>query len=241
MNSRVKRYSKTNRFKRSFKKKIKKIPSNVIRNLAYLFTGLIYALYLIIKAFDNLVANLFLKLPRIMKVIIIYLLVFNLMQDVLDIVTFIPTSKSVFADELNIKLIPINFENETKKVTCNFDNISCLIFEKGKELGLNDKQILISISISKHETGNYTSKAFKEKNNVGGVMCSSGLKTYLTLEEGITDFLNNLKNNYFNLGLDTLEKIQPKYCPIGAKNDPTGLNKNWLSGTTKYYNELISN
>ena len=51
--------------------------------------------------------------------------------------------------------------------------------------------------------------------------------------------LNNLKYNYFDIGLDTLEKIQPKYCPIGAANDPTGLNKYWLSGTQKKYNELI--
>lgn len=75
----------------------------------------------------------------------------------------------------------------------------------------------MSIAISKWETGNYTSVAFRSKNNVGGMMCSSGLITYGSLEEGIIAFLNNLKYNYFDIGLDTLEKIQPKYCPIGAE------------------------
>jgi hypothetical protein len=27
---------------------------------------------------------------------------------------------------------------------------------------------------------------------------------------------------------DFIEFLQKRYCPIGAKNDPTGLNKNWL-------------
>lgn len=110
---------------------------------------------------------------------------------------------------------------------------------KGKEIGLSEEQILISIAISKHETGNYTSYAFKELNNVGGMMCNSGLRSYDSLDDGIEAYLNNLKYNYFDIGLDTLEKIQPKYCPIGAANDPTGLNKYWLSGTQKKYNELI--
>ena len=28
---------------------------------------------------------------------------------------------------------------------------------------------------------------------------------------------------------------QRRYCPVGAANDPTGLNKNWLAGVTRYY------
>lgn len=96
----------------------------------------------------------------------------------------------------------------------------------------------LAVAISMHETGKYTSKAFKELNNVGGMMCNSGLREYTTLEEGIEAFVSNLKYNYIDEGLDTIEKIQPKYCPIGAKNDPNGLNKYWVSGVTKYYNEL---
>ena len=112
------------------------------------------------------------------------------------------------------------------------------IWKKAEKMGLNDEEILISIAISKWETGTYTSEAFKNKNNVGGIMCNNKLATYNTLEEGIDAFITNLKNNYFEIGLNTLEKIQPKYCPIGAKNDPKGLNKHWLSGTNRMLSEL---
>lgn len=108
-------------------------------------------------------------------------------------------------------------------VSCKLDSTTCKIKR---------------VAISKHETGNYTSEAFKEKNNVGGMMCNSGLISYSTLDDGIEAFVSNLKYNYIDEGLDTIEKIQPKYCPIGAANDPKGLNKYWVGGVTKYYNEL---
>lgn len=27
-----------------------------------------------------------------------------------------------------------------------------------------------------------------------------------------------------------------RYCPVGAKNDPMGLNKNWVGNVTRFYN-----
>lgn len=120
-------------------------------------------------------------------------------------------------------------------ITCEENDITCKIKRKSNEYGIDWK---LAVAISKHETGNYTSKAFKELNNVGGMMGRNGLKEYATLEEGIEAFVSNLKYNYIDEGLTTLELIQPKYCPIGAKNDPNGLNKYWLSGTNKYYKEL---
>lgn len=241
--SRAKRYSKKNRLKSRVKRNVKNLPKILVKDTIYFIVGFLYTIYLVIRAFNNLMAKLFMRLPRLMRVAIIYLLIANICLDVYDMFHGDSNLNSVsfVADSLNIQSMPIIFaEDEPKKETCMFDDVSCKIAEKGKELGLNEEQILVSIAISKWETGNYTSSVFKTKNNVGGVMCSSGLKEYATLEEGITDFLNNLKNNYFNLGLDTLEKIQPKYCPVGAKNDPNGLNKNWLSGTNKMLDELRS-
>ena len=69
-------------------------------------------------------------------------------------------------------------------------------------------------------------------------MCTSGLIHYNSLDEGIEKFLINLKNNYFDIGLDTIEKIQKKYCPVDAANDPAGLNQYWLGGVTNLYNEI---
>ena len=115
---------------------------------------------------------------------------------------------------------------------------ACKIKKKALEIGMTEEQAIISVAISKWETGSWTSVAYNQKNNIGGMMCKSGLIAYNSLDDGINSFIVNLKQNYFDLGLDTLEKIQPKYCPIGAKNDPNGLNKNWLSGTKKMYEEL---
>lgn len=241
MESRVTRYSKKNRFKRRIKKNLKNLPKNLLKNFVYFIVGFIYTVYLVLKSFNNIIAKLFMKLPRIMKVAIIYSLIANLGLDVYDIFNHNLESHSVLAQVVNIKAMPVNLDvEEEKEEECIFDSVSCQIAEKGKEIGLNEEQILISIAISKWETGNYTSNAFITKNNVGGVMCDTGLRTYATLDDGITHFLTNLKNNYFDTGLDTLEKIQPKYCPIGAKNDPKGLNKNWLNGTNSILQELMS-
>ncbi|MBQ6498064.1 MAG: glucosaminidase domain-containing protein [Bacilli bacterium] len=243
MNSRVKRnshkYKKNRRIKRF--KLIKKIIKIIIKVFLALINLTFNILYKIMYFIHNLIAKLFMKLPRMLKIAIIYVLVFNLVGDIYNTYNTNYTIKEVKAKTILTSKVPIIKEIEEPKVEkCIFDSVSCKIAESGKKIGLTEEQILISIAISKWETGNYTSAAYKEKNNFGGVMCRTGLRTYSNQEEGINHFLTNLKNNYFDLGLDTLEKIQPKYCPIGAKNDPTGLNKNWLSGTNKMLNELKS-
>ena len=37
-----------------------------------------------------------------------------------------------------------------------------------------------------------------------------------------------------------LKKIGAKYCPVGAENDPKGLNQYWVSGVTSIYNSLLN-
>jgi len=39
-----------------------------------------------------------------------------------------------------------------------------------------------------------------------------------------------------NCGLDFISCLGSRYCPIGAKNDPKGLNKNWVKNV-KFYLE----
>jgi hypothetical protein len=48
-----------------------------------------------------------------------------------------------------------------------------------------------------------------------------------------------LRDYYFARGKNTLEDIQKSYCPIGASNDPSGLNNYWLPRVTQYYNEYL--
>lgn len=56
--------------------------------------------------------------------------------------------------------------------------------------------------------------------------------------------LNTVKNNrkryadYGHKDYDTyLEFLASRYCPIGADNDPKGLNKNWLKNVRYFLNQ----
>ena len=87
-------------------------------------------------------------------------------------------------------------------------------------------------------------RRYANKNNVGGMMYwdaktkSSRLITYTNIDEGIEAFISNLKRNYYDLGLDTIEEIQKKYAPVGVANDPNNLNSNWVMGVSMYYSQL---
>lgn len=120
---------------------------------------------------------------------------------------------------------------------CALDEVSCKIKEVADSYGVDWR---LAVAISMHETWDYTSYIFKHQNNVGGMW--NGMKgefySYDTLDDGIDAYISNLKTNYYDEGRTTIETIQPKYAPIGAKNDPNDLNSNWLPGVTRRYKEL---
>lgn len=129
--------------------------------------------------------------------------------------------------------------------SCNMDYTSCKIKETAMLYGIDWK---LSIAIARHECGyqdgKYISNAYKEKNNVGGMMYydpstkASKLMSFETIDDGIEAYVSNLKRNYFDLGLDTISEIQPKYAPVGAANDPYGLNNVWQIGVKAYLSQL---
>jgi hypothetical protein len=118
---------------------------------------------------------------------------------------------------------------------CTLDEVSCKIKKVAQDYGVDWR---LAIAISMHETGKYTSVAFNDNNNVGGNFRNGSLMVFEDLDKGIDFFISNLKNNYIDMGLDTIEEISVKYAPIGAENDPNNLNQYWVSGVTKYYKEL---
>jgi hypothetical protein len=63
-------------------------------------------------------------------------------------------------------------------------------------------------------------------------------RPFASWEENIATVAAGLKKGYLDEGLVTLAQIQQKYCPVGAANDPMGLNSNWLRNTTLLYAEL---
>ena len=54
----------------------------------------------------------------------------------------------------------------------------------------------------------------------------------------ITAAAQNLGSNYIALGLTTISAISAKWAPPGASNDPGGLNLNWPSDVSRYYQAL---
>lgn len=219
----------------------------IVRYTGLFVIGFTYTMYLIVKGINNLVARLFMKLPRLVRVITIYLLIATAIYGQINVKTII--KEVVKEEELIITidkddsldgnkivevLEPVSNEQNTK-----LNGIALEIYKESLEQGLSIEQAYILVAISRHETGNWTSNAFKIKNNFGGIMCNTGLRTYNSLDEGLNAFVKLLKNNYFGKGLNTIEQIGAKYCPIGASNDPTGVNIHWVPNVTKYYNEYI--
>lgn len=143
-------------------------------------------------------------------------------------------------DEVENKIVEVsNKVVEEQKEVCEFnDDVACKIKEHALKIGMSEDQALISIAISRWETARWTSSLFQDKNNIGGMYCNGSFIKYNTLDDGINAFVSNLKNNYFDIGLDTVEKIKNKYCPDNADNDPNGLNKNWTNGVYTMINEL---
>ncbi len=57
--------------------------------------------------------------------------------------------------------------------------------------------------------------------------------------------INTINTNLRKFKAQNKEKdfivfMSKTYCPIGAKNDPTGLNKNWVKNVKFYYNKALS-
>ena len=129
--------------------------------------------------------------------------------------------------------VEITKELEETTDICKLDEVSCKIKEVAEYYGV-DYNLAIAISI--HETGRYTSKAFKELNNVGGNFSKGTLMYFDTLEDGIDFFVGNLKRNYIDMGLTSIEEIGNKYCPVGINDIRT--NQYWIPTVTQYYNEL---
>lgn len=90
------------------------------------------------------------------------------------------------------------------------------------------------VAIAQHETGNFTSKLWVENKNAGGMIDGrGGFQKFNSVEEGVMEMARNLKRNYYNYGLTTIEQIQPKYCP-----SVDGGCSNWVKNVRYFYNRV---
>ena len=229
-----------------------KLIKGLIKAFALVIAQIAKIVYLIIKWFNNLNAKLFMKLPRLLRVAIIYLLIglsvfaFEkprvLVKEVLSssIVEQVETLQNEI-DNLLTQIKAKDSEIARLKVIANFNDIEKKIYNKSIENELTHEQAVLVVAISKHETGNWTSDLYKNNNNFGGIYNGREEKfySYESNEKGLQAFVNLLKNNYFGKGLNTIEEIGAKYCPVGAENDPKGVNVHWVPKVTQYYNNYL--
>ena len=75
----------------------------------------------------------------------------------------------------------------------------------------------LALAIAKLETGHFTSEAYTEGNNVGGLSIDEVPMEFKDLEQGVEAFVMNLHHNYIAEGLDTVDEIAEKYCPINKE------------------------
>ena len=105
---------------------------------------------------------------------------------------------------------------------------SNILAAKARNMGFTDDQIKIAIGISRWETGNYEHLAYGY--NYGGVTGSGdlgqegGYAKYSSKDVGMNAYLNNLKSNYFDQGLNSVESISRKY--LGYED----VSRNWTNG-----------
>ena len=160
--------------------------------------------------------------------------------------TFIPDLYSVLAPEISAQNVSFNTGNLLTYQPISSGTLNSVL--GGKLTGMADTFVdagerynvnpALLVAISQHETGNGKSLAAIEKNNIAGMMGANELKSYASIEDSIMDMARNLGNNYLGKGLSSISAIGAKYAPIGAGNDPTGLNNHWVKGVTKYFNQL---
>lgn len=249
----MKKNKTQSRVKRNRKNRRKRIIKKIIQNVICLIVGLVYLIYLILKNINKLVIKLFNKLPKLIRIIIIYSLIGSSVLGINSLMNNKEVKTIVKEKIVTIEKVVQNENKEEEKQqeqeqpkeevkAYNLTNENEKnIYNKGLELGLNEEQAILVVSISRHETGNWSSRYFNEYNNFGGVMCNTGIRKYNSYDEGLTHFVNLLKKYYFDLGLTTIEQIGAKYCPVGASNDPKGVNKNWVPGVTNIYNSYVNN
>lgn len=234
----MKKESRTNKYRgKRVELKFEELIKVLFKDIYYVLVGLVYIVVKTYVAFEKAFLKVWSMLPKWVIRIMVWVMLINI--NILN--DKAPEIIEKIVTNIEVKEVYAVKEMMVEPEKCAYGIYECAIYDSALEYGLNDEQAKIAIAISKHETGTYTSAIFKNNNNIGGLYNSSAscFYKYDSVEDGIDAYIRNLKNGYFDKGLNTIEKIQAKYAPLNAENDPTGLNNNWISGVTYFYNELV--
>ena len=100
-----------------------------------------------------------------------------------------------------------------------------------------DPRLIAALSASETSLG--TDGRGPSIHNAWGIMRSGGgLREYDSWADGLDSVADILRRLYLDEGLLTLEAIGNKYAPVGASNDPGGLNSHWVPTMTTLYSQL---
>lgn len=104
---------------------------------------------------------------------------------------------------------------------------------------------LFLASISKLETGNWSSSAFNNKNNAMGISNSSGPTFQESHHSSIMTMAGSLAgapgtSGYYN-GASTVGQVGAIYAPSGAVNDFNGTNSEWGINVANNYDNYVNN
>ncbi|HFN8602467.1 TPA: CHAP domain-containing protein [Staphylococcus aureus] len=97
-------------------------------------------------------------------------------------------------------------------------------------------KLFMAIVASESEWGKGANATIQK--NPLSLMGAGPLQVFPSIEEGLDKGAKNLYDLYISEGLTTPKKIGPKYAPVGASNDPTNLNSNWVPTVTKIMDSL---
>ena len=100
-----------------------------------------------------------------------------------------------------------------------------------------DPRLLVAIAGAESSFGQITCGP----NNAWGWACPNDPADFATWAAGIDTVTEGLRNYYLDEGRTSVSLIQQKYCPVGAANDPTGLNSHWTTNVTKFLVEQGGN
>ncbi|MCW2949893.1 MAG: conjugal transfer protein [Thermoleophilia bacterium] len=97
-----------------------------------------------------------------------------------------------------------------------------------------DPRLIVAISGAESSFGAITCAPY----NAWGYGCPNGPFHFSSWAEGIDRIAQGLRTDYLSEGRVSVALINLKYAPLGAANDPTGLNNNWTANVSKFLLEL---